>query len=158
MANDETRLTPEFALVMALETVQALLGKVSAMQPPKAASPPFAFYVPMSDREEDCLDGPSGLQSFSAAVHLVAASARGLQLLSAMVKATILGMRGTVYRTPAEDEAAGLKGAVLIENTVTEQSSPDLFEAEVGLYRRVYTVRMNYQTEEITEDEEVPSG
>ena len=45
-----------------------------------------------------------------------------------------------------------LKGAVLVEYTEMNQSSPDLYEAEVGLYRRVYPVRVDYQTEEVIEE------
>lgn len=151
-------MSPEFALVQALETVPVMVGKISAMQPKKDAAPPFAFYIPTADNEEQLLDGLSGLQSFSATLNLVAASHRHLQLISALCKRAVLEMRGSIYRTPPEDEAAGLKGAVLIEYSEMEQSSPDLYEAEVGLYRRMYTVRLDYQTEEANEDEEVISG
>ncbi len=145
-------MSPEFALAAALETVPALLDKVSSLQPPKSAAPPFAFYIPAADSEDECLDGPSGLQSFAAALHLVAASHRALQLISAQAKQAVLDMRGKTYRTPSEDEAAGLKGAVLVEYTKMDQSSPDLYEAEVGLYRRIYNVRLDYQTENVTEE------
>lgn len=151
-------MSPEFALVAALETVEDLTDRVTPLQPKKGTAPPFAFYVPTADTEQPLLDGPSGLQSFSATLHLVAASHRRLQLLAAEAKQAVLGMRGKVYRTPEEDEAAGLKGAVLIEDAETEQSSPDLYEAEVGFYRRIYTVRLDFQTEEVNEDEEVISG
>ncbi len=151
-------MSPEFALAAAMEAAPSLAGKVSAMQPKKDAAPPFAFYVPTEDREEETLDGPSGLQRFSASLHIVAAGHRSLQLVAAQVKQAVTGMRGRVYRTPAEDEAAGLKGAVLIEYAELAQSSPDLYEAEVGLYRRMYHVRLDYQTEEINDDEEVVSA
>lgn len=145
-------MSPEFALVAALETVPALKGRVSAMQPPKAAKATFAFYIPTTDEEDQALDGPTGLQHFTATVHLVAATHRNLQLVSSLAKQAVLEMRGAVYRTPEEDEAAGLKGAVLVEYTEMEQSSPDLYEEEVGLYRRMYTVRLDYQTEEVNEE------
>lgn len=158
MAGSATRMSPEFALAAALETVPVLLGKFTAMQPKKDAAPPFGFYVPTADAEEQLLDGPSGQQRFSATVHLVAATHRHLQLISSLAKQAVQEMCGAVYRTPAENEAVGLKGAVLIEYTEMEQSSPDLYEAEVGFYRRMYTVRLNYQTEQVNEDEEVISG
>ena len=112
----------------------------------------------LADTEGQLLDGPSGLQSFSATLNLVAASFRHLQLISSLAKRAVLDMRGAVYRTPEEDEAVGLKGRVLIEYTEMDQSGPDLFEASVGLYRRMYTVRLDYQTVEVFEDEEVLSG
>ena len=58
-------------------------------------------------------------------------------------------MRGQVYATPAEDPDEGPKGSVLIEAVDMVQSSPDLLEMEVGFYRRIYTVRLDYQTEEV---------
>lgn len=151
-------MSPEFALVAALEAVPVLRDGVTPMQPRKDRQAPFAFYIPTADTEEQLLDGPSGLQSFSATLHLVAATYRHLQLISSLAKQAVLGMRGTVYRTPADDEAAGLKGQVLIEYTEMDQSGPDLYEASVGLYRRMYTVRLDYQTVEVIEDEEVLSG
>ena len=42
---------------------------------------PFIFYIPTEDSEEETLAGPSGLQSFTAQVHFVAGTHRGLQLL-----------------------------------------------------------------------------
>ena len=151
-------MSPEFALVAALETVPALRDGVTPIQPKKDRLAPFAFYIPTADTEGQLLDGPSGLQSFSATLNLVAASFRHLQLISSLAKRAVLDMRGAVYRTPEEDEAVGLKGRVLIEYTEMDQSGPDLFEASVGLYRRMYTVRLDYQTVEVFEDEEVLSG
>ena len=58
-------------------------------------------------------------------------------------------MTGAVYSTPEEDPDAGPKGSVLIEAASMEQSSPDLLEMDVGLYRRMYNVRLEYQTEEV---------
>ena len=153
-------MSPEFALVAALETAPGLAGKVSALQPPKAAAPPFAFYIPAQDSEEECLDGPSGLQRWSGALHLVAGSFAALQVLAARARLAVLDMRGRVYRTPEADvtDELTLRGAVLIETTETTLSAPDLYEAEVGLYRRIYTVRLDYQTENVNLGEEVISG
>jgi len=141
-------MTPEFALVETLETVPVLQGRVSALQPPRTAAAPFAFYIPTADEEAQDLDGPCGLQSWAGTVHLVSNGARALQLLCAKAKQALHDMRGEVYATPEEDQEEGQKGRVLIEGVEIEQSSPDLYESEVGLYRRVYTVRLEFQTEE----------
>ena len=146
-------MTPEFALVETLETVPVLRGRVSALQPPKTATAPFAFYIPTADEESQDLDGPCGLQSWSGTVHLVSGGARALQLLCVKAKAALYDMSGEIYATPEEDEEEGPKGRILVEHMEIEQSSPDLFEAEVGLYRRVYTVRLDFQTEEIFEED-----
>lgn len=152
MEESAARMSPDFALVSAIETVPALRDRAAAMQPPRSAKAPFGFYIPSGDNEDQALDGPTGLQHYSATLHLVAATCRQLQLLSAEVKQAVLSMRGEIYRTPPEDEAVGLKGALLVEYTEMEQSSPDLYEEEVGLYRRMYTVRLDYQTVEVTEE------
>ena len=70
MAASAARMSPEFALVAALETVPVLRDGVTPMQPKKDRQAPFAFYVPTADTEEQLLDGPSGLQSFSATLNL----------------------------------------------------------------------------------------
>ena len=153
MEGSYTQMSPEFALVQALEAIPVLKDRVNAMQPPKSARAPFCFYIPAIDTEQQDFDGPTGLQSWSGTVHLVAGGARTLQLLCAKAKKALHDMRGTVFATPEEDQDEGQKGRVLIEYVEIEQSSPDLFEAEVGLYRRVYTVRLDYQTEEIYEED-----
>ncbi len=154
--SDYDRMSPEFALVRVLETVPGLRGRVGTIQPPRGLAAPFAFYVPTSDDERMDLDGRTGLQSWAGTVHLVTGNARGLQLLSIRAIAAMLAMQGIEYETPEDDPEEGPKGRILVEYVEAEQSSPDLYETEVGLYRRIYTVRLDYQTEEIFE--EVVSG
>lgn len=149
------RMSPEFALVQALGSVPVIADpaggepKVGALQPKKDWKAPYLFYIPEVDDEEEALDGSTGLQRFAATLHCVAGTHRGLQLLCQRCKRALKVMRGTVYSTPEHDQEAGLKGTVLIEDVTLVQSSPDLREMEVGLYRRMYTVRLDYQTEEV---------
>ena len=154
------RMSPEFALVEALRSVPVLLDdsgdpKVAAMQPKKGWKPPFVYYIPTEDSEEETLEGPSGLQRFAAQLHFVGGTHRGMQLLCQRSKKALREMPGTVYRTPPNDTGAP-QGAILVEDLVLQQASPDLFETEVSYYRRIYSVRINYQTEEVYE--EVPSA
>ena len=155
MSDSYDRMSPEFALVQALGTVPVIADpgggdpKVAAMQPRQNWKPPFIFYIPVTDSEEEDLDGPTGLQSFAAQIHCVSASHRGLQLLCQRAKKAVREMTGAVYSTPEEDPDVGPKGSVLIEAASMEQSSPDLLDMEVGLYRRMYDVRLEYQTEEV---------
>ena len=148
------QMSPEFALVAALETVPGLLGKTNALQPKKGIKPPFAFYVSDTDDEEQALDGGTGLQRYTATVHLVSGSFRGLQLLCAWAKMAILEMRGRAYSTPENEPDDVLRGRILVEDTGMTQSSPDLYETEVGYYRRMYTVRIDYQSEEVSFDDD----
>ena len=159
------RMSPEFALVQALGTVPVIAApdggepKVAAMQPRPTWKPPFVFYIPTQDTEEEALDGETGLQRFTATVHFVAGTHRGMQLLCMRAKKALKNMRGAVYSTPVDDTEEGPKGSVLIEDVIVTQSSPDLIDLEVGFYRRLYTVQLDYQTESIgTEEEEVSAG
>ena len=85
--DSEMRLSPEFALTAAMRTVAVLTDpdsnevKFSALQPKKDWAPPFAFYIPTEDSEEMDLNGPAGLQHFTAQVHFVGGTHRGMQLL-----------------------------------------------------------------------------
>lgn len=142
---DGYQLSPEFALVAALEAVPALKCKTNALQPKKGVRPPFAFYVSDTDDEEQALDGGTGLKRYTATLHLVGETYLSLQTLCARTKVAIRAMRGATYETPEDAPSA----RILVEDTGMSQSSPDLFEAEVGYYRRMYTVRLDYQTEEV---------
>ena len=148
------RLSPEFALTAALESVPELAGKVSAIQPKKDFRAPFAFYTPSTDEEQEALDGGTGLQGFVCTLHIVAGSFRALQLLCLKAKRTVRSMCGQTFSTPEKDPDPGPKGRILIEDTDMTQSSPDLFETEVGYFRRMYTVRLDYQTEEVFDDDD----
>lgn len=141
-------LSPEFALVQVLETVPVLQNKTNALQPKKGVKPPFAFYVSDTDDEEQALDGGTGLMRYNVTLHLVESSFRGLQLLCAWTRVAILNMRRGTYSTPESDDGAP-RGRILVEDAGMTQSSPDLYEAEVGYYRRMYSVRIDYQIEEV---------
>ena len=160
MDERQLRLSPEFALVEALRTVPVLQDadggvKVAALQPKKGWKPPFAFYIPTGDSEEQTLGGPSGLQSFTATLHFVGGTHKGMQQLCQRAKRALLAMQGSVYATDPSDPEL-LQGSILIEFVDLQQSSPDLYEAEVSYYRRMYSLRIHYQTEEVYE--EVISG
>lgn len=154
------RMSPEFALAQALGTVPVIADpaggepKVAALQPKKDWRAPFLFYIPSIDEEEEALDGDTGLQSWTGTVHCVGGTYKGMQLLCQRVKKAVREMRGAVYRTPEEETEPCQKGVVLIEDANIFQSSPDLIETEVGLYRRIYTVRLDYQTEEVYENDD----
>ena len=149
MAESNDFMSPEAALVEALETVPALRGRISAIQPPAKGSPPFCFYIPTADAVEEELAGPTELRSWGATVHLVAAGANALYALCALARQAVDNMRGSVY-----GEAGN---RILVERSRMEQISPDLYEAEVGLFRRMYTVSLDLQAE-ADNQQEVISG
>lgn len=153
-----SRMSPEFALTAALETVEALTGKVWPMQPKPDARPAFAWYIPTGDEEERDLAGPCGLQEWTGQLHLVTSRQQRLSLLCRQVQEALYSLQGTEAETPETGNGVeeGPQGRILIEEVRIEQASPDLYETEVGYYRRVYNVWIDYQTEEIFDDEEEP--
>ena len=91
----------------------------------------------------------------TAQLHLVGGTHRGMQLLCQRAKKAVRDMTGETYST----ETPGWpRGSILVEEARAAQSSPDLYDVDVGFYRRIYTVQIDYQTEEVYEDEEVPSA
>lgn len=150
----DPRLTPERVFVYELEKLDFLSGpsgaQVYALGPAKNAAPPFTFYIRRSCEEEQALDGGTGLQQASFALHLVTARYEDLSVLGDQIRRAILRLRGHRFML-IETAPAPLEGdadAILIEDVTIQQSSPDLLETEVGLYRRIYDVDIHYQTEE----------
>lgn len=150
-------LTPDGVMVDALEAITALKKQIWPMQPRKNAKPPFCFYLQISDDEDEALDAMTGLQHTSYQLHAVAGSYRSLDILCGRIKAAIRAMTGRAWARPDTavcdlavcDKAAADVGAggLLVEDAQAEQVSPDLYDDDVGFFRRVYQVDIDYQTE-----------
>ena len=69
-------------------------------------------------------------------------------------KAAILGMRKSTYSAPTVDGVDALDGRIFVEDAHMTQSSPDLYETEVGYYRRMCSVRIDFQTEEVISNDD----
>ncbi len=126
-------MTPEQAILKALEPIAEISGKVYPLEGLKNATAPFVFYLRLTDEEEETLDGPTGLQSGTFEVNCVAQNYAQLISLAGSVRSALQGMQGTTY------------DGLLIERATIRQTSPDLKEREVNLYRRMYVLQLNYQ-------------
>lgn len=126
-------MTPEQAILKALEPIAEISGKVYPLEGLKNAAAPFVFYLRLTDEEEETLDGPTGLQSGTFEVNCVAQNYAQLIALAGSVRSALQGMQGKSY------------DGLLIERATIRQTSPDLKEREVNLYRRMYVLQMNYQ-------------
>lgn len=129
-------MTPEQAILAALEPIAGLAGKVYPLEGLKNATAPFVFYLRQAEDEEESLDGPTGLLSATFEVNCVAATYAGLTSLARAVRSVLQALQGTAH------------GGLLIERATVRQASPDLREREVNLYRRMYVLQINYQEEE----------
>ena len=153
----DERLTPDFVMVRALEGIGELSDKVWPLQPKKNAIAPFAFYIQTDDTEEEALDRMTGLQHTGYALHVVSDTYYGLAVIGGHVKAAITALSGRswaradsgVCDAAVSNEIVADTGGerLLIEDVSIRQVSPDLFEEDVFLYRRIYQIDMDYQTE-----------
>lgn len=126
-------MTPEEVILTVLEPIAGLRGKVFPMEALKNATVPFVFYRQMEGDEEDTLDGQTGLQTATFEIHCVAKSYAALVSLAGAVRLALQKMQGHTY------------DGLLIERAKVRQASPDLYEREVNMMRRVYTLQLDYQ-------------
>lgn len=126
-------MTPEQAVVTALEQIDGLADKVFPAEALKNAVPPFVFYLLDEDSEKEALDGPVGLCSAALEIHCVARNYGELVSLASAVRTALRGMQGQTF------------DGMLIERTVIRQRSPDIKETEVNLYRRMFVLQLDYQ-------------
>lgn len=136
----DERLNVDFAMVSAVESVNDLQDQIWPLQPKKNAKPSFCFYEQISDDEEEALDGLTGLQHTGFRLHVVSDGIMSLSTLCARIMAAIRWMAGSVFQ---RTESA----RIYVEYVTTKQTSPDLYESDVGFYRRIYEVDIFYQTE-----------
>lgn len=126
-------MTPENMILTVLEPIAGLKGKVYPMEALKNATAPFVFYRQTAEEEDDDLDGRNGLHTATFEIHCVARSYAALVSLSGSVRQALQYTQGRIY--------AGL----LIERVKVRQASPDLYEREVNMMRRAYTLQLDYQ-------------
>lgn len=126
-------MTPEIAICAALERIAAPFDGVFPAEALQNAGERFIFYRRLSADEEDDLSGGTGLLETVIEVNCVAPTYGELQRISGAAKSLLQDMQGRQYEN------------LLIERVHVRQASPDLREKEVGLYRRVYALTINYQ-------------
>jgi len=140
----DERLSVDFAMVSAVESVNDLQDQIWPLQPKKNAKPPFCFYEQITDDEEDALDGPTGMQHTGFRLHIVSGGLLSLSAQCAKILAAIRRMAGSSFQNEED-------GSIFVEYVTAKQTSPDLYESDVGFYRRIYEVDFFYQTERSTE-------
>lgn len=124
---------PIDAVITALNTIQAVSGKVYHAEALKNASAPFLFWLQDGETAERDLSGYTELCEDGYELHCVAKNLASLNGISKAAKAAVLALQGTSA------------GGYLYESIEMSQVSPTLREVEVGLYRKVYSLTINYQ-------------
>lgn len=116
----------------ALEGVKGLSGHVYTAEALRD-EPLFAFYRIRTWREEEVLEGGTGLETAEVEIHVVAGSYAAMASTAALAAAAVKRLRGIQT------------GGVYIERVSVSQQSPDLKEMEVNKFRRMYLLRIDYQ-------------
>ena len=117
----------------AVETVPGLEGKVYHAEALKNASAPFAFWLQDEEDAEEDLKGYNELQQAAFELHFCARNLETLEPMSRAAKKAILAIQ------------CGIASDILYERILIRQASPMITEKEVGLYRKVYRISINYQ-------------
>lgn len=121
------------AFLDALDVVKSQIGPTYHAEALKAASAPFVFWL---QDGEDCardLSGNTELWENSYEFHCVAKNLDTLNRQSRKLRSVIEGIQGTTVN------------GIIYESVDVSMASPVLREVEVGLYRKVYAVKVNYQ-------------
>jgi len=126
----------EVTMIAALEALDGLSGRVCPVIDIQKNTGPLVVYDQKIERQEQELEGDSGLQTASFEIHVLHSTYRRMRLLSETVKTALKSLRGST------------KGPLLIEAVILELATPDLLEGKVQLFRRTYNVTFNYQIKE----------
>ena len=117
----------------AVETAAELTGSVFHVEALKNASAPFAFWLQIREETEQALDGYTELDTAGYELHICSKYLEQLDEKAAAARAAVISLQGT--------EADG----VLYERINIRQITPVIHEREVGLYRKVYEITIEYQ-------------
>ena len=114
----------EQIVVSAVSTVPALSGKVFPLNAKEGVPPPFCVYVSSGATENDSLGGWIG--SYEAAIEIN------------ILDKTYAGMKGL-----SESVVAALK-AIKEATVYIEENQPELYEHEIGAYRKIINLQLQY--------------
>lgn len=144
-------------MVRTLEGIQELREQIWPGEPKKNARPPFVFYLQTDDSEDAALDQLTGLQHAGYQLHVVAGDYYSLAIIGGKIKAAIkilvgyswVRSDGAVCDLAIVDNAVADTDSdgIFFEDVIIQQVSPDLFDNDVCLFRRVYQLDIDYQTE-----------
>ena len=132
----ENGILLEEALVAALEAVPGLADRVCPVEDIQKSTGPLAVYEQQTEQEETCLDGAAGLCTAAFKIHVFHGTYRKMRLLAEQAKKAVKSLRQCT------------KGALCIEEVTVALTHPDVREERVHLFRRAYSVTIQYQIKE----------
>ena len=132
--------TPEAAICEALGTITQLDGRVYPLEGLKSAAAPFVVYFRQQWEAEEDLHGTIALEKAIFELDLITETYADLVSISGSLQEKLLGLKCEEY------------DGLTIERSTLRQTSPDIREHEVDLYRRMFVLQINYQKEEISHE------
>lgn len=130
-------MTFEAALRTELVAIDGLLNKVFPMTAPEGTAAPYIIYTSTLGNYDKTLTGWTRSKAVSVEINVIHNHPTLMRALAKEVQAKIMGFLGRVL---AE---AGPK----IDDLVLESDAPELYEAQVGLYRKVISFTAFFEEE-----------
>lgn len=129
---ESKELILEETLVAEIEAIEGLPGRVCPVVEIHISTGPVVVYDQRKETEEPDISGGTGLLTAEFDVHCLHSTYKKMRLLAEAVKKQIKGMQRD-------------GSPLIIESVQVEQTTPDILESRVQLYRRTYNVRIQYQ-------------
>lgn len=132
-------MTFEEALVTEFETITELNGKVFPLNAQDAegnpVEAPYLIYVSSEGQYDKCLDGFLNMKEVSCELNILHKTYKNMKLLSRQVVAKLKSFEGRII---------GVDGP-MIQELVFENDSPELYEEQPELYRKVINFRVYFK-------------
>ncbi len=133
---EEKMLQLEKTLVAVLSDINGLHDRISPVIELCDIKPPLVVYEETTETETQALDGATGLFTAKYVIHAFGASYKAVRILGERVRSKLRSLDG-------------LSGeGLLIENINIELAAQDRYSSKSVLYRRAYSVTINYQIKE----------
>jgi hypothetical protein len=118
-------------LTAALEVVIGT-GKVHPLRADEDEKPPYAVYLQASRNEYQSLNGYEGLTKNEYEISVFHKSHSALCTIADSAVTALKALLGTMC------------GGVFIQDIVVDENSPELYEPEVKLYRKIINLKIMY--------------
>lgn len=133
---EEKKLQLEETLVAVLSGIDGLKNRISPVIELCDITPPMVVYEESAETERQALDGLTGLLTAKYVIHTFAASYKAVRILAEKVRSALHALDGSY------------SNGLLIENITIELAAQDRYSSKSVLYRRAYSVTINYQIKE----------
>jgi len=122
----------EEVLVTQLNTITVLNKKVYPLNAPENTVAPYLVYLQSGGREYEGLNEYTGTMNSSYELNILHSTYKQMKEVSALVIQKLKTLQGNSF------------GGILIQRLSFDEDSPELYEAEVDLYRKIININITY--------------